>query len=329
MKIFSFDPDDHREAFSERGWVHIEGGIHPEFLAFLREYAQTSLEESRLDAFAIKGKKEQSIFEFPKDADYPTELYDVVSQVCGLDRSTITLSERHIQAYEPNADPEPAAHKDRFGSQISVGFSIDIPEGSTLVLYPQDCPEVNPFNSSKTYYQSLSQAQQPGNALKDATAVEIADRPGDVIMFRGSSTWHLRRNAANAVNLYVKLNDFGCDPLREDPATPVAQERTRERLEATNGEYSTLIPVIARTFDRISRDYTRDGWREVVWATIFGEEPFAISEEQFTLIRAVDGIRNWEAVLAEADNGSSSGRLEADLVELGERGVIDLQEPRA
>jgi len=52
--------------------------------------------------------------------DYPGELFDTVAEVAGLNRDTIALSERHIQAYERNAAPEPPAHKDRFPSQISV-----------------------------------------------------------------------------------------------------------------------------------------------------------------------------------------------------------------
>jgi len=329
MKVFSFDPADYREAFFERSWVHIEGGLTPEFLAYLQEYARTSLEQTRLDAFAIKGKKEQSIFEFPEDVAYPDELFDVVSQVCGLDRSTMTLSERHIQAYEPNADSEPAPHKDRFGSQVSVGLSIDIPEGSRLVLYPADSRELNPFNSSKTYYASLPPDQRPDVALKNAKAVEIADRPGDVVMFPGSNTWHLRRNSANAVNLYVKFNDFACDPLGEDPATPLLRERTRERLQDTNESRSALVPVIARRLDSIGRDYTRDGWREVLWATVFGEEPFTITEDQFEIIRAVDGTRNWHAVITAAANGHAVDSLDGGLAELVERGVIDLEEAAA
>ena len=49
--------------------------------------------------------------------------------------------------------------------------------------------------------------------------MEIYDEPGDVMMFPGSAVWHLRRNSANTVNLYLKCNDFDCDPLAEDPST--------------------------------------------------------------------------------------------------------------
>jgi hypothetical protein len=139
----------------------------------------------------------------------------------------------------------------------------------------------------------------------------------------------LRRNSANAVNLYVKFNDFACDPLGEDPATPLLRERTRERLQDTDESRSALVPVIARRLDSIGRDYTRDGWREVLWATVFGEEPFTITEEQFEIIRAIDGTRNWHAVITAAANGHAVESLDGGLAELVERGVIDLEEAAA
>lgn len=324
MNIFSFDPSEYREAFSRDGWVHIPGGMTPEFLAYLQDFAEQSLEATRLDAFAIKGKKEQSIFDFPDTVDYPGELFDVVAEVCGLEREHMTLSERHIQAYEANAEPEPAPHKDRFGSQVSVGFSIVVPEASKLVLYPYDCLDINPFNSSKTYYKSLAPDKLPSVALADAREVEIADRPGDVVMFHGSTTWHLRRNSANAINLYVKFNDFACDPLGEDPATPALQDATLRALEAGNGR-TQLVPTVSRRLDTISREYTRDAWREILWATVFGEEPFTISEQQLALLHAVDGTRSWRAVTAEAANGNPAENLDEALAELVRRGVLDLQ----
>jgi hypothetical protein len=328
MNIFSFDPSDYRDTFTRDGWVHIPGGMTSEFLSYLQAFADRSLEATRLDAFAIKGKKEQSIFDFPEAANYPNELFDVVSEVCGLDRSRMTLSERHIQAYEPNADPEPAPHKDRYGSQISVGFSIFVPEGSKLVLYPDDCLDINPFNSSKTYYKSLAPDMLPEVALAGAREVEIADRPGDVHMFHGSTTWHLRRNSANAVNLYVKFNDFACDPLGEDPATPQLQGATLQRLDGGDGR-AGLVPTVSRRLDTISREYTRDAWREILWATVFGEEPFTISEQQLGLVQAADGTRSWRAVTAAVANGHPAESLDEALAELVRRGVLDLQEATA
>jgi hypothetical protein len=327
MRIFDFDPADYREAYDTNGWVHIRGGINSDFLELLREFAQSSLEDTRLDAFAIKGKKEQSIFDFPPDVDYPNELYEVVSATCGLDRDLITLSERHIQAYEPEANPEPAAHKDRVGSQVSVGLSIDIPAESRLVLYPFDHRDVNPFNSSAAFRKVLGNEGLPEVVLKNAREVELADQAGDVVMFPGSTTWHLRRHAANAVNLYLKFNDFHCDPLGEDPHTPDLGARTRDLVAGSNGDLGSLVPTLGRRLDSLTREYTRNGWQEIVWARIWGEDPFPISEAQFRLARAVDGERNWKSVVAAAaTDGESPATLEAALVELANLDVIDLKE---
>ena len=114
MRIFTFNPADYRGNFADQGYVHIKNGIDPEFLQAAREFSLRNLEATKLDQFAIKGKKEQSLFEFPEETDYPGEIFDVVSEVCGLNRPTMALSERHIQAYEANANPSPQAHKDRF-----------------------------------------------------------------------------------------------------------------------------------------------------------------------------------------------------------------------
>jgi len=205
MKVFDFDLDAARERFNEQGWVLIKGGMSAEFLAELQSFANEHFNESKLDAHAIKGKKEQALYTFPEGVDYPGELFDVISYVCGLDRGGMTLSERHMQSYDSNANPNPPAHKDRAASQISVGFSVAIPEVSRLVLWPDDTAEVNEVEKA-TYTEA--------GDLPDG-AVKIADEAGDIVMFRGHRTWHLRENSAGAVNLYVKVNDYGADPLGE------------------------------------------------------------------------------------------------------------------
>lgn len=205
MKIFDFDVDAARAQFAEQGWVLVRGGMSDEFLAELKGFANQHFNETKLDAHAIKGKKEQALYTFPDGVDYPGELFDVISDVCGLDRGGMTLSERHMQAYEAHANPHPPAHKDRAASQVSVGFSVTIPGASRLLLWPDDTDEVNEVEKA-TYVDA--------NELPE-DAVRIADQPGDVVMFRGHRTWHLRENSAGAVNLYVKVNDYGADPLGE------------------------------------------------------------------------------------------------------------------
>ena len=319
MKVFAFEPTDYAPRYREEQYVHIRGGIDPEFLELLQDYAARELEATRLEGFAIKGKKEQSLFEFPASVDeYPGELFDVVAALCGFSRETMTLSERHIQAYEASAAPEPLAHKDRYASLVSVGLSIAVPEESRLVLYPYDQRSVNPFNQSAAFLGALQPDERPELLRENAQEVALADRPGDVVAFPGSSTWHLRRNSARSVNLYLKFNDFDSDPLGEDPATPVWRERTLAALQRSDGDFRALVPVPARRLDLVSRHYTRGG-DEALQARIYAEEPFGLTEAQARILREAKRGRN-VSELADAVQAD----VEADVRLLAERGAVDL-----
>lgn len=324
MRIFGFDPAEHREQYATQGWVHIKNGIDSDFLRELQAFMERSLAATKLDQFAIRGKKEQSLYEFTDGVDFPAEIFDVVSSVCGLNRETMTVSERHIQAYEANADPNPPAHKDRFPSQVSLGFSIDIPRDSRLVLYPYDHRELNPFNSAATLYNSLQPHERPDVVLKEAREVAIADAPGDVVMFPGSTTWHLRRNAARATNLYVKLNDFDSDPLGEDPVTPLRRERTLAFLTAADG-IGGRVPALSRRIDFLSRQYTRDESLETLHVALYAGETFGLTEVQLDLLRVVDGRRPLDSLVDQvATNGRARAAVETDVRTLVERGILDL-----
>src|SRR4051795_1236402 len=305
MKVFDFDPSDYADAYAGEDYVHIREGMSPEFHAALVEYAQRELRSHKIDDFAIKGKKEQSLYDFPEEVDIG-ELYDVVCATCGLDRANVTLSERHIQVYEASAAPEPPAHKDRFPSQVSMGFSISIPAASRLVLYPYSHREVNPFNTSAGLARHLQPHELPEVALKDARELVLDDRDRDVVMFPGSTTWHLRRNAAHALNLYLKFNDFGSDPLGEDPFTEGRRDRTLAAVGAGEEAAKPLYPVLSRKLDTVSRTATRDGWREVLEARVFGEEPVGLTEVQHHVLLTLDGS---ETVDSLAERVGDLGQL--------------------
>lgn len=320
MRIFAVDPAQYRAEYEERGWVHIRGGMTPEFLATLQEFvARATALGAGAEQFAFPGKKEQYVYDFAADFDdYPGELFDAVAAMCGLDRASVTMSERHVQGYDEHADPEPAAHKDRYGSQVSMGFSIAIPEASRLVLYPYDHRELNPLNSSVSYRQSLRAHELPEVVLKAAREVELADQAGDVVAFHGNSTWHLRRRSAGAVNLYVKFNDFDVDPLGEDPSTPLRRAASLELLERIEGDGATVRVAQARRFDKAARVYARAPGHELLEANVWGEPPFPLTPAQFELLGRVDGSRTWAELTA--GNGSAG----ADLRYLVEQGALEL-----
>jgi hypothetical protein len=324
MRIFGFEPSAYVDTYRSEQWVHIPEGVTEEFHELLLQYAREELTDHILGDFAIRGKKEQSLFEFPDSVDYPNELFDAVAELCGLNRATMTLSERHIQCYEPNAAPEPTAHKDRYPSQVSVGLSIEIPEESTLVLYPYEHRGVNPFNRSADFTASLQPDETPEVVLKTAREVEINDRARDVVMFAGSTTWHLRRRAARSLNLYLKFNDFGCDPLGEDAHTTELRTSTLSALAGTNGHaLDALMPTLSRRFDTVSRLYLRSG-QEQLLAELFGEPPFGINTLQFEGLRAIDGRRPLADVVAELASKVDESQARAALLYLAERGAIDL-----
>src|SRR5690242_16764720 len=135
--MFAFDPQRYRSAFATEGYAHISGGLTTAFLALLAKQVEDYLKGELIKNFDI-GAKQQALYQFPPGQDYHGQLLDMVSVVCGLDRRQLVLSERHIKAYDATAAAFPLPHKDRFASEVSVGFSVRVPPGSSLVLYPYD-----------------------------------------------------------------------------------------------------------------------------------------------------------------------------------------------
>jgi hypothetical protein len=326
VHVFGFDPSEYRERYARDGWVHVQGGVDPDLLSELREFASRRVHAHHVSGRGIGGKKQQAVFEFPAAVDFPDHLFDVVAAVAGLRRENMTLSERHIKAYDADAPADPPAHKDRLSSQVSVGLSIAVPAESHLVLYPYAHREVNPFNVSAALRESLTEEQLPENLLRGARELVIHDRPGDVMMFQGSSIWHKRRNGAGAVNLYLKFNDFGSDPLGEDPRTPRLREATLAALR--DGDLSRRVPVSARRLDTITRQLTREPGVEVLQADVWGAGPVRLTEDDFALLRSLDGSRTaGQIVDAAASAGRQAEAVEAALRRLAARGVVDLVTP--
>jgi hypothetical protein len=236
----------------------------------------------------------------------------------------MTLSERHIQAYESHAAPEPAAHKDRFASQISVGLSIRVPEDSRLVLYPSEFRDLNTFNQSAALYASLAPDERPEVVLKNAREVELADVPGDVVVFPGASTWHLRRRSAGTFNLYLKFNDFDADPLGEDPRTAARRACTLEILgEQHRYQFQSVVPALGRRLDTVALRYTRT-WDDAYQATLWGEDPFQLTNDEFELLREIDGQRSVGTLAADVADVSRQDQVKTIVRRLAGRGILDL-----
>jgi hypothetical protein len=328
VRIFSFDPAQYRERYAEQGWVHIPGGVDPDFLVALREFVERRASH-HVEGTGIGGKKDQALYEFPAETDFPGELFDTIASVCGLDRATMTLSERHLKVYDDDAPPDVPAHKDRFASLVSVGLSIDIPAESRLLLYPDHDRGPNPYNVSGALRESLEPDQLPEVILRDAAPVEIDDAGGDVVMFPGSDVWHVRRNQAGARNLYLKFNDFDCDPLGEDPTTPERREQTLRSAELSDEELATRVAVQGRRLDCLTRQYSRNGGPEVVWANVWEEQPAVLSPIEVAIVRTARygvGLGSLADEVAGGD-GHDRGDVLAAVRRLGRRGVLDLIAP--
>ncbi len=320
--MFGFDPHQYASTYAKEGYVHIREGLTEEFYQVLAKQVDDYLQGELLKNFAI-GDKQQALYQFPGGRDFHGELVEAVARVCGLDPASLVLSERHIKAYEPKAIPDPLAHKDRFASEVSVGFSVKVPEGSTLVLYPYDELDVNPFNSSTELRASLRPADLPETTLRNGRRIEIHDRPRDVIMFRGNAIWHLRSRPAGTVMLYLKLNSFNCDPLGEDPASTAFRKRTQDLLTHADRELEEMVPLLGRRLDYVHRRYNRD-WQEVIGVILWGERHFSIDEEELTALQAIDGERTVRHVIAAMDAGTPWAVRAGKVRYLAARGAIDL-----
>ena len=62
--------------------------------------------------------------------------------------------------------------------------------------------------------------------MKGISPVVLDPRPGDVVVFQGSSIYHERMRAAGSKILYLKLNAMGLDPIGENlPMLPLKTAR--------------------------------------------------------------------------------------------------------
>ncbi|HWE01869.1 MAG TPA: hypothetical protein VG326_05615 [Tepidisphaeraceae bacterium] len=321
-QMFNFDPAKYADHFAREGYVHIKAGVTEPFYEKLVRQVADNMRTKIMKEYAI-GDKQQAMYEFPEGGDYPDEVCQAVAGVVGIDRKTMVLSERHIKAYDATASAEPLAHKDRYASEYSVGMSVHVREGSTLVLYPYDQRDINPFNTSQQMRASLSPDRYPEAALRRARRIEIKDAARDVIIFRGHSMWHLRANPANTTMLYLKMNSFHCDPLGEDRHSEGFRRGTLAAVELPDEKLEQLIIKIGRRVDHFHRFYDRD-WREVPGVILWDEKHFTVDQDEWRMLEAIDGVRTVAAVLHAADEQTPRAEKLSKIRRLARRGVLDL-----
>ncbi len=292
MKIFEFSIERHAEAFRKDGFVHIENGVTPEFMKLVRLQAIESLATSKgLVEWKIPKKKQQFIFEFPSQLEIEKDLMDWVNAVTGFGDRQRTICERHIKSYDDTADPMPEPHLDRSASEVAIGIPIDVAPDSHLLIYPS--PRLsNPYSSTAAWRSSGMHAEI-ADKLDPSEAIRIYDKPGDVIMFLGSSLLHERINSAGTTILYFKVNAAGLDPMAEDPRFEEKVNKSIARRAHFNraGWPACYIISLAPTFEKLSVEKFRPGWQEVHHAHFWGKDPVPISAEEAKLISCLEAPR--------------------------------------
>lgn len=299
LQVFNFDPADYAKQYAAYGYVHVKGGINSEFLSFAQSTAQGLMAQHKsLKEWEFKGKKQQFLFDFPEYSDFPYGVKKIVADVTGLPVEKITLCERHIKAYEANANPTPAPHKDRVASEVAVGIPLIVPESSYMIVYPQHVTGANPYNTTAQHRRSLDEEEWPERLLAGNEPLELDVQPGDAVMFRGSALYHERVNPANTVLLYLKFNAMRLDPIGEDPSTLAQRDLSLELLEnRTDQALLDSVVEVSPQLERISRHYTRLYWKEMLQVYVSGQKEFTVSEDELQFIRNTDGSRTVRQVL--------------------------------
>ena len=297
--IFTFDPKDYSEEFAKNGYVLIKGGVDPEFLAIAKKQTEAKEEAHKdLENWHFKGKKRQYLYDF-EEWDFYGGGFETLARTASFSVEKMTLCERHIKVYESNAKNHVPPHKDRVAAQLTVGLPLYIPEGSHIVLYPNDQLTVNPLNSTALWRSSLDEKDLPENVLKGIEPIRVYAEPGDVVLFRGNSIYHERENPASSEVLYLKFNATRMDPIGEDPTT-ISQQETSQEILAANDDQALLdfAVEVSPRLENISRHYTRLYWKEVIQAYVGGEKEFTISEMELETFKKVDGVKTVREVIA-------------------------------
>lgn len=299
MQAFDFTPTLYTDSYKHQGYVHIEGGVEYDFLLSLKEHLSNLLcaQEKFIKEWEIKNEKQQLLFDFFEDSNLIKEVSEKVALVAGWPAESIRLSEKHFKVYEQSADPNPSAHKDRLASEITVGIPLSVSKDSVILLYPHCCRDVNPFVSWAEMRNGLDKEDLPENYLENVEPVVISAKPGDLVMFAGSSMYHKRVNGAGTELLYMKFNSLGLDPISADPRTLDQRRLSLKILQSkTDKELLESSVDLSPRLHRISRHCTRLDWKEKIYVYVWGEKEFTISDTELSLIKELKEpttVRTW------------------------------------
>ncbi len=302
MNIFAPTQSRTTEAYDKQGYVHLSGGVDPEFLAYCNAFLDAAMAERRaLDNFAFKSKKEQYLFEFPEGMDIEQALMRPVSELTGLDLSRLTLCERHIKVYTEDASELPPPHKDRLASEVAMAVPLSVPAESRLALYPEACQKVNPYNTTAEWKQHMPEPETPEQVLRNYQPTLLDIRPGDIAMFPGSSVFHERLKPAHTRILYLKMNALGLDGLGEDPRTAHRLKASQLLEESTDdADLRRLTVDLSPRLEQLTVGHSRDSWQALYYAHIGAEGARPLRRCDFLLLKSLQGPQAVELLLAQA-----------------------------
>lgn len=213
--VFKYDPSSAHTAFKAQGYVHLKDILTDEFVEFMTAFYRDTQNSHRNEKenWKVYGKKRQYLFEFPSK-ETAIAFRDGMAQVTGFDKDAFTISERHLKVYDEAAQPWPAPHKDRAASEVSIGLPVQLPEGSSVCVFP----ELQFGANTEERAVFLTDRDHPDleHVYKNEKAVMLNEQVGDLVVFLGSSIFHERVNAGGAAILYIKANGDGRDPLGEN-----------------------------------------------------------------------------------------------------------------
>lgn len=337
IRAFNFIPQEVASEFKEKGYAHVVHGVSDEFFRFAQEQLAMGrlTGESELQERKIKNKKRQYLFELPKDDEFLADLRSTIATIIGANPAQVTLSERHIKVYDENAPPFPRLHKDCVASQVAVGIPLEQNAQARIVLVPHAMRNVNPLDvavygarpgaNPDGCMRTKAQDGLCGSPGEDPEAVMLDVRPGDVVIFPGSSMYHERLNAAGSAVLYLKLNAMRLDFLGEDAGTQSQRNRSLVFLGQKSDVDLLLGTVeVSPRLQHISRHYTRLSWTTVLHAYVAGSPELAITEGDLRFLLGLCKPTTVREALLCA--GVSKGELlaqAASVRKLAECGVID------
>lgn len=200
---------------AEEGYVNLKGAASSELVAYLENFYETRVTEpgSDLKKGKITGKKKQYLFDFA-DLKMSDDFRNQICQLLNYDPARLTISERHIKAYDENAARYPAPHKDRSASTFSIGIPIKLCESTSVCIFPNLDRSANDEEHAAFLKGKTPKEIEALYALPET--VHLNEQVGDIVVFEGSALFHERSNPAESVVLYIKVNNQGLDPLNEN-----------------------------------------------------------------------------------------------------------------